>query len=116
MRGINKVILVGTLGADPIQKTFENGTSYAQFSIATSESWKDKQGNWQESTEWHRIVVYSKLSEIVMKHLKKGKKVYIEGSLHTRSWTDKNRVTHYQTEVRVQAFQMLDTTPQANPY
>lgn len=117
MRGVNKVILVGSLGADPLAKQFSNGTKYAQFSIATSEKWQDRNtGEWKESTEWHRVVAHNRLGEIATQYLKKGAKVYIEGSLHTRSWTDQNRQQHYITEVRVHAFQMLDGVPQANPY
>ncbi|WP_151839290.1 single-stranded DNA-binding protein [Acinetobacter junii] len=116
MRGVNKAILVGTLGADPIFKKFPNGGSYAQFSIATSEKWQDKQtGEWREHTEWHRIVAQNKLGDIAVKYLKKGSKVYIEGSLRTRQWTDQNRNHQYITEVRAEHLQMLDSLPVANP-
>lgn len=116
MRGVNKAILVGTLGADPINKTFPNGGSYAQFSIATSEKWKDKRtGEWMEHTEWHRIVANNKLGEIAVRYLKKGSKVYIEGTLRTRQWTDQNRNHQYITEVRADQLQMLDGLPAANP-
>ncbi|EHU1482477.1 single-stranded DNA-binding protein [Acinetobacter baumannii] len=116
MRGINKVILVGVLGADPIPKQFPNGSSIAQFSIATSEKYQDKRtGEWIENTEWHRVVVNNKLGEIACKFLKKGSKVYVEGSLHTRKWTDNNRQERYVTEVRANTFQALDSLPQSNP-
>lgn len=115
MRGVNKVILVGSLGADPISKHFPNGGGYAQFSIATSERWQDKQtGDWRESTEWHRIVANGRLGEIACQFLKKGSKVYIEGSLHTRKWTDQNRQERYITEVRANSLQALDSVPQAS--
>ena len=91
MRGVNKVILVGTLGKDPETKTFANGGSLTQFSIATSDSWTDKStGERKEQTEWHRIVLHNRLGEIAQQYLRKGSKVYIEGSLRTRQWTDQN--------------------------
>ncbi|WP_336152580.1 single-stranded DNA-binding protein [Acinetobacter ursingii] len=115
MRGVNKVILVGSLGANPIAKHFPNGSGYAQFSIATSDRWQDKQtGEWRENTEWHRIVAHGRLGEIACQYLKKGSKVYIEGSLHTRSWTDQNRQEHYITEVKVHSLQALDSAPTAS--
>ncbi|MDQ8995153.1 single-stranded DNA-binding protein [Acinetobacter soli] len=115
MRGINKVILVGSLGANPISKHFPNGSGYAQFSIATSERWQDKQtGEWRENTEWHRIVAHGRLGEIACQFLKKGSKVYIEGSLHTRKWTDQNRQENYITEVKVISLQSLDSAPVAS--
>ncbi len=110
MRGINKVILVGTLGKDPESKTFQNGGSVCNFSIATSESWKDKNtGEAVEQTEWHRIVLNNRLGEIAQQYLKKGSKVYIEGSLRTRKWTDQQGVERYSTEVRGDSMQMLDS-------
>ncbi|MBJ9373740.1 MULTISPECIES: single-stranded DNA-binding protein [Acinetobacter] len=115
MRGVNKVILVGSLGADPIAKNFPNGGGYAQFSIATSEKYQDKRsGEWIENTEWHRVVAYARLGEIACQFLKKGSKVYIEGSLHTRKWTDQNRQERYVTEVRANMLQSLDNAPVAN--
>ena len=116
MRGINKVILVGSLGANPIAKHFPNGSGYAQFSIATSERWQDTQtGEYRENTEWHRIVAHGRLGEIACQYLKKGSKVYIEGSLHTRKWTDQNRQENYITEVKVHNLQALDSAPIASP-
>lgn len=110
MRGVNKVILVGTLGRDPETKTFANGGSLTQFSIATSESWVDKNsGERQEITEWHRIVLNNRLGEIAQQYLKKGSKVYIEGSLRTRKWTDKDGQERYTTEIRGDSMQMLDS-------
>ena len=112
MRGINKVILVGTLGRDPETKTFPNGGSLTQFSIATSESWIDKNtGERKEQTEWHRIVLYNRLGEIAQQYLKKGSKVYIQGKLRTRSWEDQNGQTRYTTEIVAEQMQMLDSNP-----
>lgn len=117
MRGINKVILVGTLGRDPESKSFPNGGSLCQFSIATTEKYQDKSsGDWIENTEWHRIVINNRLGEIAQQYLKKGSKVYIEGSLRTRKWTDQNGQERFATEIRGETMQMLDTAPQANAY
>ena len=117
MRGINKVVLVGTLGANPESKTFPNGGSLCYFSIATSEKWQNKQtGEWIEQTEWHRIVIKNRLGEIAQQYLKKGSKVYIEGKLRTRSWTDQNGVERYTTEIQAETMQMLDSAPQSNAY
>lgn len=110
MRGINKVILVGTLGKDPETKTFPNGGSLTQFSIATSDSWTDKNtGERKEQTEWHRIVLHNRLGEIAQQYLRKGSKVYIEGSLRTRQWTDQDGQERYTTEVRGSNIQLLDS-------
>ena len=115
MRGVNKVILVGTLGKDPETKTFPNGGSLTQFSIATSESWTDKtSGERKEQTEWHRIVLPNRLAEIAQQYLHKGSKVYIEGSLRTRQWTDQNGQERYSTEVRGDSMQMLDSRQQSD--
>lgn len=115
MRGVNKVILVGTLGANPESRTFPNGGSVCQFSIATSEKWQNKQsGERIEQTEWHRIVANNRLGEIAQQYLKKGSKVYIEGSLRTRKWNDQNGQERYSTEVRADHLQILDSAPQAN--
>ena len=112
MRGVNKVILVGTLGRDPESKSFPNGGSITSFSIATTDSWIDKNsGQRQEATEWHRIATNNRLAEIAQQYLKKGSKVYIEGSLRTRKWTDKDGVERYTTEVRAESMQMLDGAP-----
>ena len=110
MRGVNKVILVGTLGKDPETKTFANGGSLTQFSIATSESWTDKNsGERKEQTEWHNIVLQNRLGEIAQQYLKKGSKVYIEGSLNTRKWTDQNGQERYTTQIKGSQLQMLDS-------
>ena len=110
MRGVNKVILVGVLGKDPETKTFANGGSLTQFSIATSETWTDKNtGERKEQTEWHNIVLQNKLGEIAQQYLRKGSKVYIEGSLNTRKWTDQNGQERYTTQIKGQQMQMLDS-------
>lgn len=115
MRGVNKVILVGTLGRDPETKTFPNGGSLCQFSIATSEAWTDKNtGERKEQTEWHRITANNRLGEIAQQYLRKGSKVYIEGSLRTRQWTDQNGVERYTTEVRADKLQLLDSKGDSN--
>ena len=99
-RGINKVILVGNLGQDPEIRYMPNGNAVANFSVATSESWKDKQtGENRDKTEWHRIVVFGKLAEIVGEYVKKGTQVYLEGQLQTRKWQDQSGQDHYTTEV-----------------
>lgn len=112
-RGINKVILIGNLGADPEIRYTQNNTAVATLSIATSESWKDRQtGEQRETTEWHRVVLWDKLAEIAGEYLKKGSKVYIEGQLQTRKWTDQQGVERYTTEITVKGYggqmQMLD--------
>lgn len=113
MRGINKVILVGQLGKDPETKSFANGGSLTQFSIATSEAWTDKNtGERKEQTEWHRIVLPNRLGEIAQQYLRKGSKVYIEGSLRTRQWTDQNGQERYSTEIRGDKMEFLDSRPQ----
>ena len=107
-RGINKVILVGNLGNDPETRFMPNGNPVTNISIATSDSWKDKQsGQQQERTEWHRIVFFNRLAEIAGEYLKKGSKVYIEGALRTRQW-DKEGQKHYSTEIIANEMQMLD--------
>ncbi|SMF94572.1 single-strand DNA-binding protein [Methylomagnum ishizawai] len=107
-RGINKVILIGNLGKDPEVRYMSNGEAVANVTIATSDSWKDPQGNPQERTEWHNVVFYRKLAEIVGQYLKKGGKVYVEGSLRTRKWQDKNGQDRYTTEIIANEMQMLD--------
>lgn len=109
-RGINKVILIGNLGRDPEIRYMPNGTAVAQVSLATSESWKDKQtGEQQERTEWHRLVMYARLGEIAGEYLRKGSKIYAEGRLQTRKWQDKAGVERYTTEIVVENMQMLDS-------
>lgn len=106
-RGINKVILVGNLGNDPEMKYAQSGTAICTLSVATSESWKDKDGNQQERTEWHRCKAFGKLAEICGEYLKKGRQVYIEGSLRTEKYTDKAGVEKYSTDIIISEMQML---------
>lgn len=106
-RSLNKVQLIGNLGKDPELKYTPSGVAVATFSIATSESWKDQEGNQQEKTEWHNIVAWRKLAEIVGEYLKKGKKVYIEGKLQTRNY-EKDGVKRYITEIVADQLIMLD--------
>ena len=99
-RGVNKVIIVGTLGNDPEVKYSASGSAIANLSVATSEQWKDKQtGEKKEQTEWHRVVIFGKLAEVAGEYLRKGSQVYIEGQLRTRKWTDSNGVDKYATEI-----------------
>jgi single-strand DNA-binding protein len=107
-RGINKVILVGNLGADPETRAMPSGSTVANLRIATSESWRDKQtGEQQERTEWHRVALFGRLAEVAGEYLKKGSQVYIEGSLRTRKWTDKQGQERYSTEIIGNELQML---------
>jgi single-strand DNA-binding protein len=107
-RGVNKVILVGNLGADPETRAMPSGTTVANIRIATSESWKDKQtGEQQERTEWHRVALFGRLGEIAAEYLRKGSQVYIEGSLRTRKWQDKEGKDRYSTEIVANDMQML---------
>ncbi len=107
-RGVNKVILVGNLGADPETRYTANGGAITNIRLATSENWKDKQnGENQERTEWHRVVLFGKLGEIAGEYLKKGRQVYIEGSLRTNKYTDKEGVERYSTDIVANEMQML---------
>lgn len=116
-RGINKVILVGNLGKDPEAKFMPNGNAVTNITVATSESWKDKQtGQQQERTEWHRIVFFNRLAEIASEYLKKGSKVYIEGSLRTRKWQGQDGQDRYTTEIVASEMQMLDSRGGAADY
>jgi single-strand DNA-binding protein len=107
-RGLNKVQLIGNLGSDPEVKYMANGTCIANISIATSESWKDKQtGEQKEKTEWHRCSAFGKLAEIMEKYLRKGSLVYVEGQLETRKWQDDSGADRYSTGIKVRDMQML---------
>lgn len=106
-RGINKVILVGNLGNDPETRYSQSGSAITTISVATSESWKDKNGEQQERTEWHRVKFFGRLAEIAGEYLKKGRQVYIEGSLRTEKYTDKNGVEKYSTDIIANEMQML---------
>ena len=109
-RGINKVILVGNVGIDPDVRYMPNGNAVTTLSVATSETWKDKQtGDKQERTEWHRVVCFNKLGEIAGEYIRKGSKLYIEGSLRTRKWQDQQGQDRYTTEIIASDLQMLDT-------
>lgn len=114
MAGVNKVILIGNLGKDPEVKTLENGTKVCNFPIATSETWKDKQGQKKEQTEWHNIVLWRSLAEIAERYLGKGSQVYIEGKLRTRQWEDKDGNKRYTTEVIGDTLTMLGKKPEAD--
>ena len=112
MRGVNKVILLGNVGNDVESKVMPSGGTVVNFSVATSESWKDKNtGEQKEAVEWHRCVCFGKLAEIIAQYVKKGSKLYIEGSLRTRSW-EKDGAKRYATEIVVSEMQMLDGKPQ----
>lgn len=109
-RGVNKVILIGNLGADPEVRYTPNGNAIANATLATSTTWRDKQsGELQDRTEWHRIVFFNRLAEIVGEYLHKGSKVYIEGSLRTRKWQDKSGIDRYTTEIIANEMHMLDS-------
>lgn len=109
-RGINKVILVGNVGGDPEVRYMPNGNAVTTLSIATSETWKDKQtGDKQERTEWHRVVCFNRLGEIAGEYVRKGSKLYVEGSLRTRKWQDPQGQDRYTTEIIAADIQMLDT-------
>jgi single-strand DNA-binding protein len=107
MAGINKVILVGNLGKDPEVRHTPQGNAVCNLSVATSESWNDKNGQKQERTEWHRVVVWGKLAELCSKYLQKGRQVYLEGKLQTRAWDDKDGNKRYTTEVLANTVQFL---------
>ena len=114
-RGVNKVILVGNLGNDPEVRYSQAGAAITNISLATSESWKDKQtGQPQERTEWHRVVFFNRLAEIAGEYLRKGSKVYLEGSLRTRKWQDKEGQDKYTTEIVAGEMQMLDSRGDSN--
>jgi len=109
-RGINKVILIGNLGRDPEVRYMPSGGAVANVALATSSSWRDKQtGEQNERTEWHNVVFFNRLAEIAGEYLKKGSKVYVEGSLRTRKWQDKNGNDRYTTEIVANEMQMLDS-------
>ncbi|MCB0412637.1 MAG: single-stranded DNA-binding protein [Bdellovibrionales bacterium] len=107
MSGINKAIVIGRLGADPEVKTVSNGNTVARLSVATSETWNDRDGQKQERTEWHRVVVWGKLAELCGKYLSKGRQVYLEGRLQTRSWEDQQGNKRYTTEIVANTVQFL---------
>ncbi len=114
-KGVNKVIIVGNLGQEPETRSFPDGGSVTNVSVATSESWKDKNtGEKKELTEWHRVVFRNRLAEVAAQYLKKGSKVYIEGSLRTRKWTNQQGQDQYTTEIQAREMQMLDSRGEAS--
>lgn len=116
-RGVNKVILIGNVGSDPELKYTTNGAGVSNFSVATNETWMDKNTNErQERTEWHRIVAWGRLAEICNQYLRKGSKVYIEGRLQTRSWEGQDGQKRYTTEIVAQEMQMLDSREDSSNY
>lgn len=114
MSGVNKVIILGRLGADPETKNISSGNTVTTFSLATSESWKDRDGQKQERTEWHRVVVWGKLAEICGKYLSKGRQAFVEGRLQTRSWEDQQGNKRYTTEVVANNVQFIGSSPSAS--
>lgn len=113
MSGLNKAQIIGHLGADPDQRFMPNGKAVTNIRIATSETWKDKQtGDRKEKTEWHSVVAFEKLAEIMAEYLRKGSKVYVEGKLQTRKWQDKEGKDRYTTEIIASQMLMLDGKPQ----
>lgn len=114
-RGVNKVILIGNLGQDPDMRFTPGQSAICNLSIATSETWKDKStGENKEKTEWHRVVLFNKIAEIAGQYLKKGSKVFVEGSLRTRKWEDKEKIERYITEVVAKEIQFLDSKGEKN--
>lgn len=113
---MNKAMVIGNLGADPEVRYTQNGTPVATFSVATTERWKDKEGTPQEHTEWHRIVAWNRLGEICGEYLTKGSKVYVEGKMQTRKWTDHENVDRYTTEIVINKLEMLCGSRQGDSY
>lgn len=114
MRGVNKVILIGNLGKDPEIQVYEGNISVARFTVATTESFKDKTGKLVAATEWHSVVAWRKLAEVAQKYLYKGSLVYVEGKLKTRSWEDREHVKHSATEIVADNLIMLDKRSDAS--
>jgi len=115
MAGVNKVILIGNLGKDPEVRSLDNGAKVASFSLATSESYKNKEGQKVEQTEWHNIVVWRGLAEVAEKFLRKGSTIYLEGKIRTRSWDDKEGIKRYTTEIIGDTFTMLGAKREEAP-
>lgn len=112
---LNKAMLIGRLGGDPEIRYTNSGSAVANFSIATSESWKDKSGNKQDRTEWHNIVAWGSLASFAENYLRKGMLVYVEGKLQTRDWTDKNNVKHYKTEIVAVVIRFMEKQQDSQP-
>lgn len=106
---LNKVMLIGRLGADPDLKYTPAGAAVLTLSLATNTSWKDQEGKAQEKTEWHRVIAWRKLAEIIGQYAKKGSRIYVEGKVMTRSWTDKDGTKRYTTEIQAESIQLLDS-------
>lgn len=115
MASVNKVILIGNLGKDPETRYMSNGEAVTNITLATTDTWKDKNGEKQEKTEWHRVTFYRKLAEIAGEYLKKGRSVYVEGRLETRKWTDKSGIDRYTTDIIATDMKMLGSNPNAKP-
>jgi len=115
MAGVNKVILVGNLGKDPEVRSLESGTKVASFSLATTESYKNKEGQKVEQTEWHNIVMWRGLAEVAEKYLRKGGQIYLEGKIRTRTWDDKEGNKRYTTEIIADTFTMLGSKREDTP-
>lgn len=113
MRSLNKVQLIGNLGSDPELRRTQSGQAVATFRLATNESWSDRDGNRQDRTEWHRIVAWARLAEIVGEYMKKGRQVYVEGRIQTRQWQDQQGQNRYTTEIVAQSIMMLGTRADA---
>ena len=113
MSGVNKVIIVGRLGSDPEVKTVSSGQTVCRLSVATSENWTDRDGQRQERTEWHRVVIWGKMAEVCGQHLSKGRQVYLEGRLQTRSWEDQQGQKKYTTEIIANTVQFLGSNDRA---
>ena len=109
---LNKAMLIGNLGRDPEIRYTKSGDAVANFSLATSDTWRDKQGNRQERTEWHNVVAFGRLADFAQNYLKTGRRVYVEGRIQTRDWTDNQNVKHYRTEVVANNIQFLDRAPE----
>lgn len=109
MGNLNKVMLIGRLGSDPEVRYTQSNTAVATLSLATSERYKDANGEWQENTEWHRVVAWGRLAEICQQYTRKGSQIYVEGSLQTRSWEDRDGQKRYTTEIKAQTIQLLDS-------
>ena len=114
MSSVNKVILIGNLGADPEIKHLDNGKIVASFSVATNEKWKDSQGNQKEATEWHTVEAWGRLAEVAEKYLQKGSKVYIEGKIKTDQWENSDGETRYKVKISCVTFQMLSSNTVSN--
>jgi single-strand DNA-binding protein len=115
MSSLNKAMIIGRLGQDPDVRYTQSNTAVANLSVATSERYKDNQGEWKERTEWHRVVAWGRLAEICQEYLKKGSQVYIEGPIQTRKWEDKEGQTRYTTEIKALTMTMLDSKGSGEP-